>query len=156
MMISTKGRYAMRLMVDVAVNAQESPVSLKDVAQREHMPLKYLEQLVRSLTRNELLRSVRGQHGEASSISAGDILRAAEGTTAPVACLDGSIVDCPRMETCTTLSFWQGLDKAIESYVDGVTLADLARPYLIEGSTVHPDSPDSSTCILDAFRHNES
>lgn len=162
MMISTKGRYAMRLMVDVAVNAQESPTSLKDIAQREHMPLKYLEQLVRSLTRNELLKSVRGQHGgyllarAASSISAGDILRAAEGTTAPVACLDGSIVDCPRMETCTTLSFWQGLDKAIESYVDSVTLADLARPYLIEESTMHSDSPDSSTCLLDAFRHNES
>ncbi len=146
MMISTKGRYAMRLMVDVAVNAQEAPVSLKDVAQREHMPLKYLEQLVRSLTRSGLLKSVRGQRGgyllsrEAADISAGDILRAAEGTTAPVACLDGNVVDCPRMGACTTLSFWQGLDEAIESYVDGVTLDDLARPHRLETCASRSDS----------------
>lgn len=146
MMISTKGRYAMRLMVDVAVNAQEAPVSLKDVAQREHMPLKYLEQLVRSLTRDGLLKSVRGQRGgyllarEASSVTAGDILRSAEGTTAPVACVDGQAVDCPRMGTCTTLAFWQGLDEAIESYVDGVTLDDLARPHRIEACATGGES----------------
>lgn len=132
MMISTKGRYAMRLMVDIALNAQEAPVSLKDVAKREDMPLKYLEQLVRSLVRVELLKSVRGQRGgyllarEASSISAGDILRAAEGTTAPVACLEGPAAGCSRMDSCTTLSFWRGLDEAIEAYVDSVSLADIA------------------------------
>lgn len=138
MMISTKGRYAMRLMVHVALNAKDAPTSLKDIARSESMPLKYLEQLVRSLTRANLLKSVRGQHGgyllarDAADIAAGDILRAAEGTTAPVACLEGVSVDCPRMESCTTLSFWQGLDKAIESYVDSVSLADIARPYAFD------------------------
>lgn len=133
MMISTKGRYAMRLMVDIALYAQEAPVSLKDVAKREGMPLKYLEQLVRPLTGAGILKSVRGQRGgyllarDAASISAGDILRAAEGTTAPVACLEGHTVDCPRMESCTTLAFWKGLDDAIEAYVDNVSLADIAR-----------------------------
>ena len=83
MMISTKGRYAMRLMVDIAVNASDVPASLKDIARREDMPLKYLEQLVRPLTRAGLLKSVRGQRGgyllarDASAITAGDILRAA-------------------------------------------------------------------------------
>lgn len=133
MMISTKGRYAMRLMVDIALHAQEAPVSLKDVAKRENMPLKYLEQLVRPLAGAQILKSVRGQRGgyllarDADAISAGDILRAAEGTTAPVACLEGGAAGCPRMESCTTLAFWKGLDNAIEAYVDHVSLADIAH-----------------------------
>lgn len=145
MMISTKGRYAMRLMVDIAVNASDVPASLKDIARREDMPLKYLEQLVRPLTRAGLLKSVRGQRGgyllarDASAITAGDILRAAEGTCAPIACLEGSVVDCPRKQTCSTLSFWKGLDEAIESYIDGVALSDLADPLKVQ-----PDMPTSA------------
>lgn len=145
MMISTKGRYAMRLMVDIAVNASDVPASLKDIARREDMPLKYLEQLVRPLTRAGLLKSVRGQRGgyllarDASAITAGDILRAAEGTCAPIACLEGPVVDCPRKQTCSTLSFWKGLDETIESYVDGVALSDLADPLKMQ-----PDMPASA------------
>ncbi|MDO4442888.1 MAG: Rrf2 family transcriptional regulator [Slackia sp.] len=136
MMISTKGRYAMRLMVDIAVNARQEPVSLKDVARREEMPLKYLEQLVRPLAREGLLKSVRGQRGgyllarDASDISAGDILRAAEGTCAPIACLEGDEVSCPRARSCSTLSFWKGLDDAIEAYVDSVMVSDLASGHI--------------------------
>lgn len=135
MMISTKGRYAMRLMVDIAANAVDAPVSLKEVARRENMPIKYLEQLVRSLTRDELLKSVRGQRGgyllarDAAEITAGDILRAAEGTTAPVSCLEDPTIECPRLNNCTTIAFWQGLDNAISTYIESVTLADIARPY---------------------------
>ncbi|MDO4589821.1 MAG: RrF2 family transcriptional regulator [Slackia sp.] len=130
MMISTKGRYAMRLMVDIALHAEKTPTSLKEIGMREEMPVKYLEQLVRPLTKANLLKSVRGQCGgyllarPACAITAGDIIRAAEGTTAPVACLGGT--GCPRASLCPTLPFWRGLDEAIESYVDSVTLADLA------------------------------
>lgn len=131
MMISTKGRYAMRLMVDIALHAEKTPTSLKEIGMREEMPVKYLEQLVRPLTKARLLKSVRGQCGgyflarPARAITAGDIIRAAEGTTAPVACLGGG-TGCPRASLCPTLPFWRGLDETIESYVDSVTLADLA------------------------------
>ena len=134
MMISTKGRYAMRLMIDIANHENGGPVSLKEVANREDMPVKYLEQLVRSLTRDGILRSVRGQRGgyllarDASDISAGDVLRCVEGSIAPVSCLSQQAV-CPRKDVCTTFSFWQGLDAVIDSYVDSVTLEQLRTPH---------------------------
>lgn len=134
MMISTKGRYAMRLIIDIADHEDGGPVSLKEVANREDMPVKYLEQLVRPLTRDGILRSVRGQRGgyllarSASDISAGDILRCVEGSIAPVACLSQQTV-CPRKDACTTFSFWQGLDAAIDSYVDSVALEQLRAPH---------------------------
>lgn len=134
MLVSTKGRYALRLMVDIAQNDFAGRVSLREVSEREAISLKYLEQLVRPLVQAGFLRSVRGKGGgyalaqEASSIRAGDVLRAAEGSTIPVACLgleEG--LDCPRSNTCATVGFWAGLDGVIENYVDGVTLADLAE-----------------------------
>ena len=98
-----------------------------------HQTLEYLEQLARPLVQAGLLRSVRGKGGgyalarEASAVRAGDVLRAVEGTTAPVACLDlEDGMACPRANECTTVRFWAGLDDVIERYVDGVTLADLA------------------------------
>ena len=134
MMISTKGRYAMRLMIDIADHEDSGPVSLKEVANREDMPVKYLEQLVRCLTRDDILRSVRGQRGgyllarSACDISAGDILRCVEGSIAPVSCLSQQ-KPCPRKGACTTFSFWQGLDAVIDSYVDSVTLEQLRVPH---------------------------
>lgn len=134
MMISTKGRYAMRLMIDIADHEDSGPVSLKEVANREDMPVKYLEQLVRCLTRDGILRSVRGQRGgyllarSACDISAGDILRCVEGSIAPVSCLSQQTL-CPRKDVCTTFSFWQGLDAVIDSYVDSVTLEQLSVPH---------------------------
>lgn len=132
MLVSTKGRYALRLMVRVA-QGSGGKMSLREVAEYEDMSLKYLEQLARPLVQAGLLHSVRGKGGgyvlakEPAAIKAGDILRAVEGTTAPVACLEleGDGV-CPRSAECTTVRFWAGLDQAIEGYVDGVTLADLA------------------------------
>lgn len=130
MLVTTKGRYAMRLMVYVA-SFPDRKVALREVAEYETISLKYLEQLAHDMVLAGLLKSVRGHGGgyllsrPAEEILAGDVLRAAEGTTIPVACAaleDGS---CPREESCSTIAFWTGLDKAIESYVDGVTLADL-------------------------------
>ena len=134
MLVSTKGRYAMRLMVYVA-SFPERKVALREIAENEALSFKYLEQLARDMVVAELLVSVRGHGGgymlarDAESITAGDILRAVEGTTAPVACaaLEEGGAGCPREHICSTLEFWAGLDKVIEEYVDGVTLADLVR-----------------------------
>jgi len=134
MLVSTKGRYAMRLMVDVCRHCDEGTVALREVAEREGISLKYLEQLARSLVRDGLLNSVRGKGGgyvlarPAQEILAGDILRSAEGTTAPVACAELEAgAECPHATECPTLSFWSGLDDVIEKYVNSVTLADLSR-----------------------------
>lgn len=134
MLVTTKGRYAMRLMVYIA-SFPDRKVTLREVSENEAISLKYLEQLAHEMLKANLLESVRGHGGgyllarDAASINAGDILRAAEGTTVPVACAaltqEGS---CPREEICSTVSFWTGLDQAIEDYVDRVTLADLTKP----------------------------
>ena len=132
MLISSKGRYALRLMIYIAAFGDaEGKIALREVADREKISLKYLEQLVRPLMHAGLLKSVRGKGGgymlakPAEDVRAGDILRAAEGTTSPVAC-DGIDNSCARSDLCSTVRFWRGLDEVIENYVDGVTLAELA------------------------------
>ena len=143
MLISSKGRYALKLMIYIAAiggdpmgeskeGATQTKVSLREVAEREGISLKYLEQLVRPLMNAGLLRSVRGKGGgyvlakPAADVRAGDILRAAEGERSTVACegLDGT---CGRSDLCSTVKFWTGLEETIDSYVDGVTLAELAH-----------------------------
>lgn len=132
MKISTKGRYAVQLVIDVALHQDAGPVSLRQAAQREHISEKYLEQLARQLTRGGVLKSTRGAHGGYSTarsihdLTAGDILRVSEGT-APVACLEEGADICPTMGTCTTIDFWNGLDKAIDAYVNSVSVADLVK-----------------------------
>ena len=132
MLISSKGRYALRLMIYIAaLGDAEGKIALREVADREHISQKYLEQLVRPLMKAGLLKSVRGKGGgymmakDPAEVRAGDILRAVEGSTAPVAC-DGIDNSCARSDLCSTVKFWRGLDDVIEKYVDGVTLADLA------------------------------
>lgn len=134
MLITTKGRYALRLMVYIA-SFPERKVALHEAAEQESISQKYLEQLAQALVKANLLTSLRGHGGgytlsrSASDITAGDILRVAEGSTSPVACAaleDGG--ECPREGRCSTISFWAGLDKVIEDYVNGVTLADLVKP----------------------------
>lgn len=132
MRISTKARYALRLMLDVAANAGvDGCVSLKDAAERQEVSVKYLEQIVARLTRAGLLVSSRGSQGgyrlarDAADCTAGEIIRAAEGNLAPVACLAAGPNRCPRADRCDTLGFWSGLHEAINGYVDGVTLADM-------------------------------
>ena len=127
MLVTTKGRYAMRLMAFIAQAGEGQKVALRKVAESEGISLKYLEQLAHLLVKNNLLASVRGHGGgyklarPASEITAGDVLRAAEGTTVPVSC-PGLEDGCPRKDACMTVSFWANLDHVIEDYVDGVTL----------------------------------
>ncbi len=131
MRISTKGRYALRLMLDLAENGGGEYMSLRDISLRQDISVKYLEHIVAQLCNMGLLRSVRGPQGgyklvrEPEQYTAGDILRATEGSLAPVACLVAEENDCPRRTGCRTLPFWEGLERAVTAYVDGVTLADL-------------------------------
>ena len=131
MKISTKGRYAIRLMLDLAEHSNNGNVSLKDVSDRQNISLKYLEQIVNMLSRAGLVRSQRGSNGgyrlerPADKISAGDILRITEGNIAPVACLEDEENTCPRAAQCLTLPLWQGLYMVMNEYLDGVKLSDL-------------------------------
>ena len=133
MKISTKGRYALRLMTDIAIYGGEGYVSLKDVAARQGISVKYLEQIVGSLSKAGLLRSSRGSQGgyqltrAPEAYSLGSILRLTEGDLAPVACLEGPENHCERCDACATLDFWTGLYAAVNAYVDQYTLADLVR-----------------------------
>ena len=130
-MISTKGRYALRLMIDIATYSNGEPVSLKDSSKRQEISIKYLEQVVSLLVKRGYLISIRGNNGgyllakDASQYTAGDILRCAEGTLAPVACLQTDCNVCPRKDMCSTIEFWKGFYDAVNGYVDGVTLEDL-------------------------------
>ena len=131
MKISTKGRYALRLLLDIAQNQQDGFVSLKEIAERQEVSKKYLEQIIPLLSRAELLQTSRGYQGgyrlarRPEDYTARDILRLTEGSLAPVACLDCEVNTCPRSANCPTLPLWQGLDRVIEDYLAGGTLQDL-------------------------------
>lgn len=131
MKISTKGRYAVRLMLDIAVNSGGENVSLKDISKRQDISLKYLEQIVNTLSKAGLLRSQRGAQGgyrltkTPEEYTVGDILRVTEGELAPVSCLEGKENSCSKSASCPTLKFWTGLYKTITDYLDGTTIADL-------------------------------
>ncbi len=132
-MISTKGRYALRLMIDVAAYSNGEVVSLKDISKRQDVSIKYLEQVVSLLVKGGMLISVRGNNGgylltkKPSEYTAGDILRVAEGTLAPIACLQLDPIECERQDSCSTIDFWRGYYKVINDYVDNITLEDLAN-----------------------------
>ena len=134
MKISTKGRYALRLMLDLAIHSEGSAVPLRDVAQRQEISDKYLEQIVTQLSRAGLVRSVRGAGGgylltrtpEGSTV--GEILRVLEGSLAPVSCADG-VGCCERADRCVTVEVWREIQAAVDGVVDHLTLADLVRRY---------------------------
>lgn len=131
MKISTKGRYALRMMIDIAQNSNGNWVAIKDISERQGISTKYLEQIVTYLTRTDLLRSGRGPQGgymltrKPENYTAGDIIRAIEGRLAPVACLADEENSCPRKDFCKTLTFWEGMFDQINDYVDSITLRDL-------------------------------
>ncbi len=131
MKISTKGRYALRMMLDIAQNQGDGFVTLKDVAQRQDISKKYLEQIALQLSQTNALRAVRGHQGgyrltkEPSGYTALDVLRIAEGSLAPVACLEQQPNLCGRCDGCLTLPLWQGLNRVVENYLDSVTLQDI-------------------------------
>ena len=134
MKISTKGRYALRLMLDIALVGGKAPVSLRDVAQRQDISDKYLEQIITPLSRAGLVRSVRGAGGgylltkSPEEYTVGEILRVLEGSLAPVSCAQDKLC-CGRAEQCVTQEVWAEIAAAVSAGVDHITLADLVRRY---------------------------
>ena len=129
MKISTKGRYALHMMLDIALNGDAGPVSFSDVSSRQGISIKYMEQIGSKLVRAGLLRSVRGAQGgyyltrPASGYTVGEILRTTEGQLYPVPCLEETT--CPRSLECLTIPLWERLNDAINDVVDNMTLQDL-------------------------------
>lgn len=134
MLISTKGRYALRVMIDLAEHPSEGFVPLKVIADRQEISEKYLESIIKLLVKAKLLSGLRGKGGgyrltrSPAEYTVGSILRLTEDSLAPVACLEENADACPRATACRTLPLWQGLDRVISGYLDSITLADLARP----------------------------
>ncbi len=132
MKISTKGRYALRVMVDIAMNSKGEYVSVKDIAFRQEISKKYLEQIMTMLSKANLIETTRGNMGgykltrKTEDYKIGDILRATEGDLTPLDCLIDSSY-CSRKENCKTYSFWAGLDNVINKYIDSQTLKDLIK-----------------------------
>ena len=133
MKISTKGRYALRLMIDIAMHNEAGPVRIKDISSRQGISDKYLEQIISGLHKAGYVRSLRGPQGgyllvkKPKEYTVGMILRLTEGSLAPVSCLDYEENDCERQSSCATLILWTRLNDAIKSVVDNVTLADLVE-----------------------------
>lgn len=131
MKISTKGRYAIRLMLDIAMNSNGGNVSLKDVAKRQDVSLKYLEQIVNMLSKAGFLKAQRGAQGGYKMLNTpdkytiGDILRVTEGSIAPVSCLENEVNECEKADRCLTIKLWEGLYKTITDYLDNITLEDI-------------------------------
>lgn len=131
MKISTKGRYALRLMLDLATNNTGEPVSLKDIARRQGISDKYLEQIISVLNKAGYVKSIRGAQGgyllrrDPSEYTVGMILRLTEGSLAPVACVEDDEVVCDRMDACVTSIVWKRINEAINGVVDSITLQDL-------------------------------
>ena len=133
MKISTKGRYAVRLMIDLAEHNNGEFVTLMDIAERQEISEKYLESIVSILSKNGLLISLRGKGGgyklakDPDYYTVGSILRLTEGSLAPVSCMEGDTNSCNRAPHCQTLEMWEGLNKLINDYFNGITIADLVR-----------------------------
>ena len=133
MLISTKGRYALRVMIDLAEHQSEDFIPLKVIAERQEISEKYLESIIKLLVKAKLLNGLRGKGGgyqltrAPEQYTVGSILRLTEESLAPVACLEDGAASCPRMASCRTLPLWQGLNKVISDYLDNVTLADLVQ-----------------------------
>jgi Rrf2 family protein len=135
MKISTKGRYALRMLLDLAFHQQDGYVALKDIAARQKISKKYLEQIVPVLNKSNVLQANRGFQGgyrlvhSPSEYTVGDILRLTEGTLAPISCLDANPQGCERRAECITFPMWQGLNKVITDYLDHITLQDIIDDY---------------------------
>lgn len=128
MRISTKGRYSLRMLLDLAEHRDQGFIALKDIANRQGISKKYLEQIVTLLNNSDLLRTNRGNQGgymlakDPDQCTVGQILRITEGNMAPVACMDDNPNQCERAGFCKTLSIWKGLKTVVDDYLDGITL----------------------------------
>lgn len=133
MMVSTRGRYALRVMVDLAEKDQDSYTPMKEVAERQGISLKYIERIMPVLARNQMVEGVHGKGGgyrlsrRPEEYRVGEILRLTEGDLAPVACLECGAEPCRRVDECRTVSMWSGLHDLINEYFDSITIADLMK-----------------------------
>ena len=131
MKISTKGRYALRMLIDLASNSEDGFISLKDIAERQGISKKYLEQIVPMLNKSGILRTNRGNKGgymlakAPNELTVGDVLRSTEGNLAPVACLEYEPNNCPQKDECATLYIWEGLYKVVNDYLNNITIQDI-------------------------------
>lgn len=133
MRVSTKGRYALRIMADLAEHDDGTYIRLKDISKRQDITLKYLEQIMPLLTKAGYVRSYRGNNGgymlarRPEEYTLGDIIRTTEGSMAPVPCIEDTPNRCPRCQECATVSFWEGMWKVMNEYADSYTLKDLMK-----------------------------
>lgn len=133
MMISTRGRYALRVMIDLAEHQDEGYIPMKDVAKRQGVSLGYMEKILPVLVKNGIVEGLQGKTGgyrlirKPEGYTLGEILRLTEGSLAPVACLECGASPCEKAADCRTLPVWTELDRRINEYLDGVTIADLLR-----------------------------
>lgn len=139
MRVSTKGRYALRMMIDLAQTGEAEPVALRDIAKRQQIPLKYTENIMALLLRAGMVQSTRGKSGgyrlskQAGDYVVYDIIAAAEGNLVPVQCLDDEAPECPMRHHCATLPLWKGLDETVRNYLSQFTLADVSSRGKIVG-----------------------
>ena len=133
MLISTKGRYSLRVMIDLAEHQSNDYIPLKEIAARQEISEKYLESIIKLLVKGRFLTGLRGKGGgykltkSPDQYTVGSILRLTEESLSPVSCLEPDAPACPRVAACRTLPLWKGLDKVINDYLDNVTVADLIR-----------------------------
>jgi len=133
MIVSTKGRYALRVMIDLAEQHKQDRVPLKEIAERQEISQKYIEAIMTILSKNGFVDAVHGKGGgyklnkKPEEYKVGDILRLTEGSLSPVACLEKGAEECPRKKNCRTLPMWTKLDELVEGYLDSVSLADLMK-----------------------------
>lgn len=141
MMISTRGRYALRVMIDLAEHVQDGYIPMKVIAQRQNISLKYLEQILPPLTKNGMIEGLRRRGGgyrltaTPDTYRVGDILRLTEGDLAPVACLGCEAKACERAESCKTLPMWKEFYRMTNAYFDGITLTELVKSRCGKGET---------------------
>jgi len=133
MIVSTRGRYALRVLIDMAEHSDEERIPLKSIAERQQISQKYIEAIMTLLSKNGFVDGVHGKGGgyklnkAPEDYKVGDILRLTEGTLAPVACLEKGAPKCDREASCRTLPMWSKLDELIEGYLDTVSVADLIK-----------------------------
>lgn len=133
MLISTKGRYALRVMIDLAEHQDSERTPLKEIAERQEISQKYIEAIMTLLSKRGLVDAVHGKGGgymlnrKPEDYKIGEILRLTEGSLSPVACLEAGAAECPRKNNCRTLPLWTKLDELVEGYLDSVSLADLMK-----------------------------
>lgn len=132
-MISTRGRYALRVLVDLAENQKDGYITLMEVAARQEISEKYLESIVKDLVKGKVLEGLRGKGGgyrlarPADELKVLDVLRLTEGSLVPVACLEADSKPCARASACRTLPLWEGLNRVVSEYLSGFTVQDLMK-----------------------------